>query len=306
MRVSAPIADYMHVNFLTTKGDLVVRGIAIPERLVAPPWGKVLTGDGVANIPYWENLFNLLTTPGDIWVRGAVDPERLAAGAVSTYLQGKGAGLLPAYERTMPPLATKGDIIVQGVTVPDVLPSSSIGTVLRSQGIGELPYYANLFNLLTTVGDLWVRGASEPEQLAAGADKTYLKGQGAGVTPVYGKTALSDTGVKIANNTRATTGNQVITGVGFKPSIVIFMAECGVNTEGEWSIGFSDGTVNMCLYKAYDGTMGVYLTRCGMVIPTMDNYYEATIISVDSDGFEIAWVKSNSPPTVNFVYLCLP
>lgn len=54
MQIRPVISDYIRRSLLTTQGDLVVRGAAVPERLVAGAAGRLLTAQGAASIPKWE------------------------------------------------------------------------------------------------------------------------------------------------------------------------------------------------------------------------------------------------------------
>jgi len=51
MRIVQVISDYIRRSILTTQGDLVVRGAAVPERLAAGAAGTLLTGQGAGAIP---------------------------------------------------------------------------------------------------------------------------------------------------------------------------------------------------------------------------------------------------------------
>ena len=54
MQIRPTISDYIRRSLLTTQGDLVVRGAAVPERLVAGADGKILTAQGAGVAPIWE------------------------------------------------------------------------------------------------------------------------------------------------------------------------------------------------------------------------------------------------------------
>ncbi len=306
MRVSAPITNYIQATTLTNTGDMLTRDATKPIRIANAALGYVMQSRGAGNTPMWKGLFNLFTTQGDLLVRGAADVQRIASGALGTYLQGKSSGALPAYEKTMPPLTTKGDLIVQGLTIPERIVAPPWGNVLVSNGVGNIPYWTGLFNLLTTQGDIWVRGAADPQRLAAGALDAYLKSQGAGVLPIYEKLTLKDTGVNVGNGWRSSDGAQAITGVGFQPSTIIFLAECGNGSDAQWSIGFSDGYNNNCMFYNQGLKMGIDPSYCGRVDTTGGDYYWAYITTFGADGFTITWSKVGAPPNVNFVYLCLP
>lgn len=54
MRLMQVISDYIRRSILTTQGDLVVRGAALPQRLAAGAAGTYLRGQGAGVIPAWE------------------------------------------------------------------------------------------------------------------------------------------------------------------------------------------------------------------------------------------------------------
>ncbi len=243
---------------------------------------------------------------GDLVVKGAALPQRLPAGADKTYFQGKGAGVIPAYGNQMPPLTTQGDIIMQGAAVPERLYiSGTIGKVLTVTA-GSTPGWISLFNLLTTRGDLWVRGVANPQRLAAGLLDTYLKAQGSGNLPIYEKLALRDTGVKIGSAFRNSSGVQVITGVGFQPSLVIALARDGVvaNINLSWGAGIVGS--NQCIFLQdnaagvnNDNSNVVYIRRSGA------NYMFANISAVSSGGFSMSWTLTGAV-SLEYIYICLP
>jgi len=293
-------------DLLTTKGDLWVRGTSDPERLASPLLGRILQGGGVGNLPYWRGMFNYLTTIGDIWIWNGADIQALTAGAAGTYLQGKGAGVLPAYEKTMPPLTTKGDLIVQDTTNPARLAAGAWGQVLMAQGAGEPLKYSSLINVFTTVGDLIAKTNGRPGRLAAGALDTYFKGQGAGVLPIYEKLALRDTGVHIGNDTRNAAGDQVITGVGFQPSVVIFIAADTPSPQLNWSTGFDNATTHPCLYVFGAATAAdISFTHSITIRRDASNELKGLISAVGGDGFTITWTLVGTC-NAEYVYLALP
>ena len=162
-------------------------------------------------------------------------------------------------------------------------------------------------SILTTQGDLLIQGASVGERLAGGLLDTVLKGQGAGVKPIFEKFALRDTGVHIGNGgTRSTDGDQVITGVGFQPSVIIFFA--GDTTESfiNFSIGFDDGTVHMAL-----NIFGDVASQRINTVQSIDidngggNRIKGEVSALGADGFTITWNLMGTR-SVNFIYLCLP
>jgi len=115
----------------------------------------------------------------------------------------------------------------------------------------------------------------------------------------------------------ATTGNQSITGVGFQPKAVIawldkttadqHSAGAVSNAAMPMCFGMTDGTSACCWVDNDDFTAGnpyfhpsdfLRLSSGGAVL-----LLEATIVSLDADGFTVDWLTANSGVVVN--YLCL-
>ncbi|MBA7534489.1 hypothetical protein ES705_26737 [subsurface metagenome] len=247
-----------------------------------------------------------LTTKGDLLVRGPLAPQPLPAGADGHYLQGKGAGNIPGYTNQMPPLTTIGDLIMFDGYIPIRLIKGVAGAVLISQGASAKLTYKSLFNLLTTRGDLWVHGGVNPQRLAAGALNKYFKGQGAGELPIYEKLALRDTGTYIGTSERESGGNQVITGVGFRPSIIIFIARGSESTDQNWSIGFANLThTNQCLSRTQDGLAVAIHPHAILMDPAGAWKIEANLTVLSSDGFTLAWTLLGTA-LVYYTFICLP
>lgn len=161
-------------------------------------------------------------------------------------------------------------------------------------------------SVLTTLGDLVVRGAALPERLAAGGLDTYFKGQGAGVLPIYEKLALRDTGVHIGTTTRNASGVQVITGVGFQSSVVLFLSNENGGTTIAHSIGVDIRTERDCLYIEHDSRARYSTSYSISVYFTPVQSMNAYISALSSDGFSITWTLLGAAFTVRTVYLCLP
>ncbi len=110
---------------------------------------------------------------------------------------------------------------------------------------------------------------------------------------------ISHAGVKVGNFTRdvsLASGNQSITGIGFKPSAIIFFAAIGTGT-GRASWGFDDGTNFFSVASnntaadaySYSGSASIYDIASGSAD------LKGKISSFDSDGFTVAWTKTGSP-----------
>lgn len=306
MRITAPVTDYIRESVLTTQGDLAVRGAALVERLAAGIAGTYFQGKGAATKPAYEKTMPPLTTLGDLIVQGAALPERKFPGAAGTVLTSAGVATIPIYINLFNLLTTQGDLWVRGVVAPQRLAAAGAGYILQSQGVGAIPIWRSWFDICLTDGDMWVRSAGNPIALAAGALDTYFKGQGAGVLPIYEKMHLKDTGVKIGNSTRNIAGDQVIAGVGFQPSIVIFLAVDDLNANGNASWGFDDGSTPIVLEMVGNGAniylrlnFSIYIKRVGA------NSLTASISALSADGFTITWSLTGAC-VVNYAYLALP
>ena len=114
-----------------------------------------------------------------------------------------------------------------------------------------------------------------------------------------GTTQTTATQYKVGGFTRDLTlaaGTQAVTGVGFAPKAIFFMASVG-GVPGRTSWGISDGTTSRVLFDHHPtyansfnlSTVPIYLTEVNGV----DSY--GALSSFDSDGFTISWTKIGSP-----------
>lgn len=98
-----------------------------------------------------------------------------------------------------------------------------------------------------------------------------------------------------AKDTADASGNQSITGVGFKPKgILIFSMVLGT-TQVSW--GMSDGTDSRGVYNDDATSDGTYTFSGSMCITASQGgavYYEGAISSFDSDGFTLSWTKTGA------------
>ena len=131
------------------------------------------------------------------------------------------------------------------------------------------------------------------------ADKR-LFGNAAGNAPEW------TTGIKIGTFTRdtaAATGTQAVTGVGFKPSNIIFIG--GVTASTQISIGIDDGTVHYSLVNIEGETAthwALNSTRSIAIIQAAGINYHGNIDSLDSDGFTITWTKAGEKTGTATIY----
>lgn len=181
----------------------------------------------------------------------------------------------------------------------------------------------NLRNLLgptsRTIGDIITKtSAGAMGVIAAAVAGNYFKSVGAATLPVWGKLSLSDTGTKIGFVSTTSSGGApvVVTGIGFKPSVVIFLSTVVDDDYASFTIGLDNGTS-----RAYAGFWMVessfsegYTTRVNVVYDDDYSIYgvidgasavRGYISSMGSDGFTIT--KASSPVTgPNVLYLALP
>lgn len=114
---------------------------------------------------------------------------------------------------------------------------------------------------------------------------------------------------KVGEFTRAhdaANGNQIITGIGFTPSMVQFIAAVG--SSDEMSIGYDDGTDRGCVY-ARDGigtdTWGIESSTCINMAEDASKENAAVVASFDDNGFTLTWTIQDSPSggTITVEYL---
>ena len=114
-------------------------------------------------------------------------------------------------------------------------------------------------------------------------------------------------GVKVGNFTIDGNGTPSITGVGFRPSIVIFFATPDNNATGQASWGFDDGSAHHCTFRK---TAVVYFGHS--LVDSICIYHDsatnqkAHITSMDSDGFTLTHTEINVVSLVRVLYLALP
>jgi len=93
-------------------------------------------------------------------------------------------------------------------------------------------------------------------------------------------------------------GAQAYTGVGFKPSFVIFFAASSGNV-GETSIGFDNGINHNTIFNAHQNVSNSWLdagdsASIYLCVTTAATKYTGYITTLGSDGFTITWTKTGS------------
>lgn len=123
------------------------------------------------------------------------------------------------------------------------------------------------------------------------------------------------TRVKLGVFTRASdaaTGTQAVTGIGFRPAVVLLLCQMGNDTEGSW--GFDDAVSAKCMFDRHNNGAN---TR-GSSNTLYSIYFEfaaagadaqaANLSSMDIDGFTTSFTALGSPPaggTLNCMYAAL-
>lgn len=154
---------------------------------------------------------------------------------------------------------------------------------------------------------LYFSAAGTLSALAPGTSGHFLKTQGAGANPIW---AAASAGAKTGVFTRdvsTASGNQAVTGVGFQPTSVIFIANLGGSVQS-FSWGVDDGSNPEVLSN--DATTATQFTAGGStsesirLIVSGGNNYQGHVGSFDSDGFTIAWTKNGTPTgTASILYI---
>ncbi len=181
-------------------------------------------------------------------------------------------------------LTTQGDMIVRGAVNLQRLATVTAGRQLESQGGGLVPAYN------------WLDGALN----------SYLKGAGAGLAYNFAPLALRDTGVFIGSSMRNSAGNQVIAGIGFESSIIIFLATDTTIGNLNWSVGVDQDTAKGCMYQFDNGvSIGISTTYGLFIRRGAVNSLVGQITTIGADGFTLNWTLAGAC-AVDFIYLCLP
>jgi len=154
-------------------------------------------------------------------------------------------------------------------------------------------------SILTTHGDLVVRGAALPERLAAVALGQVLKSAGVGAKPAWGVPKLEDGLFAMGSFSRSTAGDEVVTGVGFQPSLVVFFTSDATATNMNSSIGFDTGTLQKGQTVRSNHTeivnisgYSINMYRGGV------NYIQGEITTKSADGFTVTFTLAGTASAV--------
>jgi len=84
--------------------------------------------------------------------------------------------------------------------------------------------------------------------------------------------------------------DRVITGLGFRPKIVIFFNAGTGGTQEIFSSGFDNGTLAMCIYKrGHESVCANSYTRSILSMVDAANYLMGSISAISDDGFTVSW-----------------
>jgi len=283
--------------YLEDTGDMPVMGSEAIDKIAAGAVGTVLKGKGALTKPAFELLYSLLTTWGDIIVRGETAALRLPVGALDYIFTSRGAGQTPNWQYLYKLLTTQGDLIVRGAAAAERLVAAANGLVLKSKGAGQKPAYEELYSLLTTEGDIIVRGAAAAERLAKPAAHNVLTSGDAAGKPYWYKPVLKHNMIHSAEFNIDATEVKNVSGVGFQPSLIIFLAVDGTPTNLNFSVGFSidaDPIKNRSMKIADDGAdigpsaNGVILRR------DVSNLIVGNVTAYGVDGFEFTVTETGT------------
>jgi hypothetical protein len=98
--------------------------------------------------------------------------------------------------------------------------------------------------------------------------------------------------VLFSRDTTVASGTQAITGVGFRPSSVIFLAHQDGVDEASW--GVDDGVTP----RSFGDNVGTYQSQGSFSLADIEsgaNVYVGRVTSFDVDGFTVTWTKQNTP-----------
>lgn len=102
-------------------------------------------------------------------------------------------------------------------------------------------------------------------------------------------------------------GNLTVTGTGFTAKGVALLSFA--NGKQQFSIGFSDGTNHRCSYfsTAGGGTWNATTGSVSCLYFDASNAISASTTNFNSDGFQITWGKTGTPPdnTITNYYLAI-
>ena len=153
--------------------------------------------------------------------------------------------------------------------------------------------------------------SGNPAVVATGSDGQILTSAGADAVPAFETVAagLSSQYVAFTRDSSSGAGTSSVTGVGFQPTAVLFLA--AISGAGMASIGFEDSDmahnslVDRQLMTADDWDVGAWNARPINIVYASTVNYDGRITSYDADGFTLTWSVRGSPSgTISIKALC--
>lgn len=150
------------------------------------------------------------------------------------------------------------------------------------------------YPLLTTKGDMIVQADTDPERLASSVLGDVLQSLGLEEVPAWGKHKIKHGGIAHKGFQISTTTTTEIRGIGFEPSIILFIAGHLTSALRCWSIGFSlniSPIKNMCLWYSDPSEVKDMVTRSARCRVQFNDYVETSVTAFVADGFDINTVR---------------
>jgi hypothetical protein len=110
-------------------------------------------------------------------------------------------------------------------------------------------------------------------------------------------------GIKVVTLTRAmdaATGSVSTTGVGFKPSLIIFISGVDSNYSGIAAIGVSDGSTHRNISNTKFNAAGDWMSQ-GYAIGLLEavGKNQTCTCTLDADGFTLSWTRTGATAAAN-------
>ena len=152
--------------------------------------------------------------------------------------------------------------------------------------------------------------SGNPVAVGPGTAGQVLTSTGAGSPPAFeANPGLSSQYVTFTRDSSSGAGTQAVTGVGFQPTAVLFLAS--ISGAGMASIGFQDSDlakmslVDRQLMTADDWDSGAWNNDSINIVFASSVNYGGSITAYASDGFTVTWAARGSPSgTITIRAMC--
>ena len=256
-----------------TAGDLIyyATGTAFTKLAIGSAYQALQVNAGGTAPSYQASATSVLTTQGDLLYASAANTlARLAKNTTATrYLSNTGTSNNPAWAQVD---------LTNGVT--GTLPTANGGTGLASFTANQV-FYASSTSAVAQSSSLTFNGTT----FATNLIEFNTVGNGIAKTGTF------------TRNSGAASGNVAYTGVGFKPSFVVFFGS--IDTIQDFFIGGGTTSAGRALYNNFANATGTsnqavpfYLLR--NLGGGNSDIQSATIASMDSDGFTLTYTRTRT------------